>query len=65
MAEKKVFYRVVPPGGISYLTDSLKEVLDEVKLCRVGGEIVIKKEVLDTDDADRDPTFVRGTRANN
>lgn len=60
MPEKKTFYRVIPPGGISYLTDSLKEVLDEVMLCRVGGEIVIKKEFLAVVDAERDPTLVRG-----
>lgn len=60
MSEKKTFYRVTPPGGISYLTDSLKEVLDEVMLCRVGGEIAIKKELLAVVDAERDPTLVRG-----
>lgn len=51
-------YRVVPPGGIAYITNRLREVLDEVNLLRYDAEIVITKIQMTREEAEAHACFM-------
>lgn len=51
-------YRVTPPGGLTYTTNRLREVLDEVNLVRYDAPITIIKVRMTRAEAEADAYFM-------